>query len=85
MDAAAIAASFTAAGTATHWTSTRLGLTTQVDEGGYTYCIRLPKGSGKAFIASRDAYGGGEHLDIEATWTQTMTIVDAAMAATRIH
>ncbi|KUN32502.1 hypothetical protein AQJ11_02960 [Streptomyces corchorusii] len=85
MDAATITAVFTAAATAQSWTRTNLGLTTQVSaEDGYRYTVRLPKDSGKAFIAGRDGHAGDELLDIEATWGLTLPIVEAAMAATRI-
>lgn len=85
MDAATTTAVFTAAASAASWKNTNLGLTTEVSsKDGYWYTVRLPKGSGKAFIAGRDGYGGGEFLDIEATWGQTLPIVEAAMAATRI-
>jgi hypothetical protein len=85
MDATTISAVFTAAATATSWKNTNLGPTTEVStEDGYRYTVRLPKGSGKAFIAGRDGYGGGEFLDVEATWSQTLPIVEAVMAATRI-
>ncbi|WP_405961223.1 hypothetical protein OG235_36790 [Streptomyces sp. NBC_00024] len=85
MDATTTNAIFAAAATNTYWTSTNLGLTTQVNHDSYTYFVRLPKGEGKAFIAGRDGYGGDEHLDIDATWAQTAPIVEAAMAATRVH
>ncbi|CAM5479608.1 MULTISPECIES: hypothetical protein [Streptomyces] len=85
MDAATITAVFAAAATATYWTRSNLGLTTEVSvEDGYRYTVRLPKGSGKAYIAGRDGYGGDEFFDIEATWGETFPIVEAAMAATRI-
>lgn len=76
---------FAAAADSTYWTSTNLGRTTQVKHGSYTYYVRLPKSEGKAFIAGRDGYGGSEYLDIDATWAQTAPIVEAAMAATRVH
>ncbi|MEH0579061.1 MULTISPECIES: hypothetical protein [Streptomyces] len=84
MNATQTAAIFTAATTATNWTNTNLGLTATVSAEGYDYTVRLPKGSGKAFIAGRDGFGGSEFLEVEATWAQTLEIVEAAMAATHI-
>ncbi|MEU0060521.1 hypothetical protein [Streptomyces sp. NPDC006334] len=84
MDATTITAVFTAAASSTNWTRTNLGLTTEVNtKDGHQYTVRLPKGSGKAYIAGRAGYGGTEFLDINATWSQTFPIVEAALAATR--
>ncbi|WP_405893771.1 hypothetical protein OG272_15970 [Streptomyces sp. NBC_00104] len=85
MDATTTNAIFAAAATNTYWTSTNLGLTTQVNHDGYTYFVRLPKGSGKASIVGREGFGGSEYVDATATWAQSFPIVEAAMAATRVH
>ncbi|MEU5497935.1 hypothetical protein [Streptomyces griseofuscus] len=76
---------FTLAIGATSWKRTNLGLTTTVSHAGYTWTVRLPKGHGKAYIDGREGYGGSEFAQAEASWAQTGLIVDAAMAATRVH
>ncbi|MEU7092990.1 hypothetical protein [Kitasatospora aureofaciens] len=78
---------FTAAARATHWTRTNLGLRTEVSHGGYGWTVELPAGDEphRARIAFRDSWGNVEHLDVPATWGQTLPIVEAAMAATRVH
>lgn len=75
---------FTAAATATHWTSTNLGPRTEIRHAGYTWTVQLPaEGAGPARITGRDGYGGTEFLDVPATAAQTVGIVEAAMSALR--
>lgn len=51
---------------------------------GYMWTVQLPaKGEGVARIVARYGHGGVEHLDIPATPTQTIGIVEAVMAALR--
>ncbi|MET7809792.1 hypothetical protein ABZT26_02895 [Streptomyces sp. NPDC005395] len=85
MDAVTTSTVFAKAASADYWIKTNLGLTAYVNEAGYTYTVRLPKeGFGKAFIAGRSGYGGCELFDLEATWAQTLPIVERAQSATRI-
>ncbi|PWI05493.1 hypothetical protein DIZ27_38845 [Streptomyces sp. NWU339] len=93
MDTATISAVFTKAATATAWTQTNLGKVTEVTHEGQTWTVLLP-GMGtdeageatpsKARITGRLGYGGTTFEDIEATWGQTMGIVEAAVSATRV-
>ncbi|MFD0209141.1 hypothetical protein ACFVH9_08385 [Streptomyces hirsutus] len=85
MDQATITAIFTAAAGATSWKRTNLGLRATVDHGGYTWTVQAPQDSGPAYIAGSSGYGGSTSEYIEASWAQTIPIVDAAMAATRLH
>lgn len=84
MDESKVSAIFTAAATATSWQRTVLGLCAKVANGGCDWIVALPKeGEGKAYIAGSCGYGGETATFIEATWGETIPIVDAAMAATR--
>lgn len=93
MDAATFTAVFATAASSTTWTQTNLGKVTEVNHEGQTWTVLLP-GMGtdedgqatpsKARITGRLGYGGTEFTDVEATWAQTMGVVDAAMAAARI-
>lgn len=86
MDATTTAAIFTAAATATNWQRTGLGLSTSVPHGGFDWTVLLPKeGQGRAYIAGSSGRGGDTSEYIEATWGETFAIVDAALAATRLH
>lgn len=86
---AVIAEVLTKAGTATNWTQTNLGAITEVSHGGYTWTVNLPPDTGevppKARVTGRLGYGGTEHLDVEATYGQTIAIVDSVMASRRLH
>lgn len=84
MDEAAITAIFAAATTATSWKRTNLGLSAEVEHGGYKWTVQLPQDSGNAYIAGSSGYGGDTCEYIEATPVETIPIVEAAMAATRI-
>lgn len=82
MDTAAIFAA--AADPAAHWTRTNLGPRTEIHHGCHTYTVELPAdGEGQARIVARDGYGGTESLHIEATWPETIAIVDQAQADLR--
>ncbi|MEU7323380.1 hypothetical protein ABZ682_22935 [Streptomyces griseoviridis] len=86
MDANKTAAIFTAATTATNWKRTNLGLSTKVPVDGLDWTVRLPReGHGKAYIAGSSGWSGDSAEYIEATWSETFAIVDAALAATRLH
>ncbi|KQW13543.1 hypothetical protein [Streptomyces sp. Root369] len=85
IDETAIAAIFTAAATATSWKRTNLGLSTEVAHGGLTWGVQLPQDSGRAYISGSSGHGGDTCEYIEATWPQTLPIVEAAMTATRVH
>ncbi|MGJ3558931.1 hypothetical protein ACR6C2_08100 [Streptomyces sp. INA 01156] len=85
MDQASITAIFAAAAGATGWKRNSLGLQAKVSHGGFTWTVRAPQDAGKAYIAGSSGYGGETSEYIEATWPETIRIVDAAMAATRIH
>lgn len=76
---------FAAAATPTAtWTRTNLGPRAEITHGGYTWTVELPaSGQGRARITGRYGYGGTEHLDIPATWSQTAAIVDTAMVSLR--
>jgi len=74
------------------WKETNLGAITEVNGAGYTWTVNLPhserddqgqKIPAKARITGRSGFGGDEFLDIEATVTQTVAIVDAVMATRR--
>ncbi|QKW06964.1 hypothetical protein HUT18_11710 [Streptomyces sp. NA04227] len=82
---AVIAEVLTKAGIATNWTQTNLGALTEVSHGGYSWTVNLPPGEdevpAKARVTGRLGYGGTEHMDAEATWGQTIAIVDAFMAS----
>ncbi|MGY3199754.1 hypothetical protein [Streptomyces sp. TE5632] len=81
-----LTAIFTAAAGATSWKRTTLGLTTEITRGCDTWVVRLPpEGEGGAFIDGCYGYGGSESAYAEATWSETIRIVDAALAATRLH
>ncbi|MFE0765394.1 hypothetical protein [Streptomyces smyrnaeus] len=76
------------------WRETNLGALTEVVGGGYTWTVNLPPARldedgqevpVKARITGRHGYGGIEDLSIDATWGQTAGIVDAVMAARRVH
>ncbi|MGA5599594.1 hypothetical protein ACPCUF_00910 [Streptomyces griseoincarnatus] len=94
MPTATIPAVFIAAAHATAWTQTNLGKTTEITHEGQTWTVLLPgmgtDGAGepeptKARITHYQGRGGDvEHVDVEATWGQTMRIVEAAMSATRV-
>ncbi|MFJ7592517.1 hypothetical protein ACIQZO_35130 [Streptomyces sp. NPDC097617] len=85
IDPTAIAAIFTAAATATSWQRTNLGLNTRVDHGGFTWTVQLPPESGRAYISGSSGWGGDTCEYIEATWGETLSIVDAATIATRVR
>ncbi|MFJ1607008.1 hypothetical protein ACIOHS_27095 [Streptomyces sp. NPDC088253] len=86
MDATTTAAIFTAASTATSWKRTNLGLSVEVPADGFDWTVRLPQeGHGKAYIAGSSGWGGDTAEYIEATWGDTFAIIDAALAATRLH
>ncbi|MFJ3249111.1 hypothetical protein [Streptomyces sp. NPDC086782] len=85
MDANTTNAIFTAAAGSTSWKRTNLGLRTEVAHGGFTWIVQLPPESGRAYISGSTGYGGDTCEYIEATWLQTHHIVEAALAATRIH
>ncbi|MEU6595291.1 hypothetical protein ABZ923_39875 [Streptomyces sp. NPDC046881] len=86
MDATTTVAIFTAAATATNWQRNGLGLSVEVPFDGFDWTVRLPKeGHGKAYIAGSSGWGGDTAEYIEATWGETARIVDAALAATRVH
>jgi hypothetical protein len=75
---------FAAAATATRWTRTNCGPRTTITHAGYTWTVELPAtGEGKARIVGRDGHAGAEHLDVEATWSETIAIVDQAQAGLR--
>ncbi|WP_019061734.1 hypothetical protein [Streptomyces prunicolor] len=84
---------FAAAATSTTWIQTNLGKVTEVNHEGQTWTVLLP-GMGtdeagqatptRARITGSEGYGGTELTDVEATWGQTIGIVDAALAAARI-
>ncbi|MEV6738672.1 hypothetical protein AB0N14_17755 [Streptomyces sp. NPDC051104] len=85
MDATTITAIFEAA-TTSDWRRTGQGLSTEVRVDGFDWTVRLPKeGQGRAFIAGSSGWGGDTAEYIEATWGETFAIVEAAMAATRVH
>ncbi|MFJ4791711.1 hypothetical protein [Kitasatospora purpeofusca] len=78
------------AAASTHWTATNLGLTADVSHGGDTWTVTLPPvetGADpvRAQITWRESWGGAEYIGVAASWAQTMAIVEAAMAATRVH
>lgn len=85
---------FATAATSTTWIQANLGKATEVNHEGQTWTVLLP-GMGtdeagnatptKARITGYQGYGGTEFTDVEATWAQTVGIVDAALAATRAH
>jgi hypothetical protein len=86
MDQATTTAIFAKAATATSWTRTTLGLTTTVTHNGSDWTVRLPQeGQGRAYISGSSGWGGSTAEYVEATWSQTAKIVDAAMAATRLR
>ncbi|MGW2951545.1 hypothetical protein [Streptomyces eurythermus] len=85
IDETTVTAIFTAAATATSWTRTNLGLSTRVDHGGFTWTVQLPPESGKPYISGSSGWGGDTSDYIEATWSETFPIIDAAMAATRVR
>ncbi|GGZ73112.1 hypothetical protein ACFOOM_01060 [Streptomyces echinoruber] len=84
---------FSKAATSTTWTQTNLGKVAEVTHQDLTWTVLLP-GMGtdeagestpsKARITGYQGYGGTEFMEVEATWAQTIGIVDAALAATRI-
>ncbi|MFE2346159.1 hypothetical protein [Kitasatospora cineracea] len=80
---------FTAAATATNWKATNLGRMTDINHGGDTWTVLLPSGGPdepvKAEITWRSGWGGTDYVGLQATWGQTLQIVEAALAATRIH
>lgn len=84
---AVISEVFATAGNATAWTRTNLGATTEVTHGSYTWTVVLPASSEptKARVTGRHGYGGTEYPQAEATWGQTLRIVEAAQSALRIH
>ncbi|MDX2647941.1 hypothetical protein PV341_31105 [Streptomyces sp. PA03-1a] len=75
---------FAEAARATSWKVTNLGPVTEVRHGSYTWTVQLPTGSGPATVTHRDGWGGVEFVGITATPAQTIGIVEAAMAATRV-
>ncbi|MFE7214581.1 hypothetical protein ACFU93_32495 [Streptomyces sp. NPDC057611] len=85
MDATTLSAIFSAAATATSWQQTTLGPRATVAHDGQDWTVQLPKGSGKAYIAGSTGYGGHTPTFVEATWAETFPIVEAAMAAARLH
>jgi hypothetical protein len=85
MDQATATAIFTAAASATGWKRTSLGLQVEVTHRGTTWTVRAPQDAGPAYIAGGSGYGGDTVEYIEASWPETHDIVDAAMAAARVH
>ncbi|GGQ49867.1 hypothetical protein GCM10010250_21810 [Streptomyces althioticus] len=86
MDQATTTAIFAKAAEATSWKRTNLGLTAKVAHDGFDWTVRLPaEGEGRAYISGSSGWGGGTAEYQEATWAETARIVDAAMAATRLH
>lgn len=83
--ATTLTALFASAAEATSWKHTTLGLRTEIQHAGYAYTVQLPQDSGAAYIAGRSAWGNHECLHIEATLAETLPIVEAAMAAIRVH
>jgi hypothetical protein len=82
MDTTLTEAVFTAAATATRWTSTNLGPRTEINHSGYTWTVELPaEGEGNARISGRYGYGGTELLNVPASPAQTIGIVEAAVSA----
>ncbi|WP_030236859.1 hypothetical protein [Streptomyces sp. NRRL S-350] len=77
---------FAAAASSTYWIRTNLGPRTVVSHEGYDWTIELPAGDqpGRARITYCAAWGNTEFLDVPAAWGQTIQIVEAAMAATRV-
>lgn len=94
MPTATIPAVFAAAAHATAWTRTNLGKQTEITHEGQTWTVLLPEMTKnengepeptKARITQYQGRGGDvENVDVEATWGQTMLIVDAAVCATRV-
>ncbi|MGC5412049.1 hypothetical protein ACPXCX_51645, partial [Streptomyces sp. DT225] len=64
---------------------TNLGLHTGVDHGGLTWTVQLPPEEGRAYISGSSGWGGDTCEYIEATWSQTLPIAEAAVSATRLH
>lgn len=85
MNESTITAIFAAAAGATGWQRSNLGLSARVPHEGQDWTVRLPQGNGKAYISGSSGYGGETATFVEATWAQTFPIVDAALAATRVH
>ncbi|MFI9418044.1 hypothetical protein [Streptomyces werraensis] len=86
MDQAATTAIFAKAAQATSWQHTNLGLTAKVAHDGCDWTVRLPReGEGRAYISGSSGWGGSTAEYVEAAWSETARIVDAAMAATRLH
>ncbi|MDQ0762032.1 hypothetical protein [Streptomyces canus] len=83
MDTATANEVFAAAATASHWKRTNLGLTVLVSHDRYWYLVQLPAEE-RAEIIGREGIGGDEWVTARATWPQTIAMVDAAMAATRV-
>ncbi|MFZ3595076.1 hypothetical protein [Streptomyces sp. BH104] len=88
----AIAEVFTAAGTATAWRHTNIGAIAEVSHGGYTWTVNLPtagrdgeeEAPARARIIGRFGWGGTEGMSVNATWGQTIPIVDAVMTSRRV-
>ncbi len=88
MEAATIAAVFAAAGRATTWKRTNLGASTEVSHGPGWWTVTLPPEAGghgeshpvKAWITDYTGPSGYVALGIEATWAETVAIVDAVLA-----
>ncbi|MCX4749262.1 hypothetical protein OG455_27780 [Kitasatospora sp. NBC_01287] len=79
---------FTAA-TAARWTTTNLGRVAHVRHGGETWTVALPPMGAdpqpvKAEITWRESWSGADYVGVHATWLQTIEIVEAAAAATRV-
>jgi hypothetical protein len=85
MDNATAELVFAAAAERATWKRTNLGLTGEVTHDSYTWTVVIPTDTepAKARITGRSGFGGGEVLDVEATWAQTVGIADAAMGALR--
>ncbi|MFF5668839.1 hypothetical protein ACFY8S_01665 [Streptomyces hygroscopicus] len=90
---ATFTAVFAAAASSTAWIQTNLGKVTEVTVDGQTWTVLLPSMGtdeagqptpSKARITGHLGYGGTQFTDVEATWGQTIGVVEAAMAATRI-
>ncbi|MEV6565893.1 hypothetical protein [Streptomyces kronopolitis] len=84
---------FGAAQRSTSWKHNSLGAVTEVTHAGHTWTVNLPpaqlddygrEAPVRARIIGRFGYGGSEVLNVDATWGQTVGLVDAVMAARRV-
>jgi hypothetical protein len=85
MDQVTATAIFAKAADAADWKRTSRGLSAEIPQGGFTWTVRLPQeGEGRAYISGSSGWGGETGEYIEATGLETIRIVEAAMAATRL-